>query len=261
MPKTTDLVRVQSILDRDRAWSAYALGDLAPEFAPHCSWHVAADDSAIVLLFRGFDPPILFAMGDAAQLEILFRGIEAATVSLHVQPAAFARMGSMFRPEFTRAMWRMTLPAQSFRPPSLDEVVPVDESHTDAVQHLYDDGQQSKERPTFFQASMLRQGTFRGIWEGQELVAIAGTHQFSPHLGTCAIGNVYTRRDRRKRGLGARVTSAVVQLALSQSISTIVLNVSQANVAARRVYEQLGFHCHCEFLEGEAARTLSKLRT
>ena len=84
-------------------------------------------------------------------------------------------------------------------------------------------------------------------------MAVAGAHLFSPALGVCTIGNVYTRRDCRRRGLAARATSAVVRHALAASIPTIVLNVSQANDAARRVYERLGFHVHCAFVEGEAA--------
>ena len=100
---------------------------------------------------------------------------------------------------------------------------------------------------------MLRQGTFRGMREGADLIAVAGTHLFSRDLGVCAIGNVYTRRDRRRQGHGARVTSAVVQHAISHGVPTIVLNVGHGNAGARRVYEQLGFHCHCGFLEGEAS--------
>ena len=252
MPPTTDLSRVRSILDRDRAWSAYAIGDLAPEFAPHCSWQVSDDDSALLLLYRGFHPPILFAMGDERQLGALVSEVDAPIASLHVRPETLAALSASVRPTYTRAMWRMAVEAPTFLPIDDAAVVTVRESDADAVSRLYDDGWRHDEGPTFFQPSMLRQGTFRGIWEGDQLIAIAGTHQFSPELGACAIGNVYTRRDRRKQGLGTRVTSAVVTHAIAQRISTMVLNVSQHNEAARRVYEQLGFRCHCEFLEGEA---------
>jgi predicted GNAT family acetyltransferase len=119
---------------------------------------------------------------------------------------------------------------------------------------LYADAREHGEQPSFYKPSMLADGAFRGIWEGSDLVAVAGAHLFSPALGVCTIGNVYTRRDRRRRGLASRTTSAVVRHALAASVPTIVLNVSQANEAARRVYEQLGFHVHCAFVEGDAAR-------
>jgi hypothetical protein len=55
MPLTTDLQGVRTALDRDRAWSAYAIGDLDPERLPDCSWYApAADPDALVLLYRGF---------------------------------------------------------------------------------------------------------------------------------------------------------------------------------------------------------------
>jgi predicted GNAT family acetyltransferase len=121
---------------------------------------------------------------------------------------------------------------------------------------LYDDGHRRGEGPTFFHAAMLGQHTFRGIWEDGALIAIAGTHLYSREIGVCAIGNVYTRSDRRGRGLAARATSAVAAHALAEGVSTIVLNVSHTNTVARRVYERLGFVVYCEFLEGEAGRCL-----
>jgi RimJ/RimL family protein N-acetyltransferase len=51
------------------------------------------------------------------------------------------------------------------------------------------------------------------------------------------------------------VTSAVVQHAIDREIPTIVLNVSQENHGARRVYERLGFRRDCEFFEGECRST------
>jgi GNAT superfamily N-acetyltransferase len=146
----------------------------------------------------------------------------------------------------------MAVEPAAFQSADTSDVLSLGASDLAAVTALYDDGKPHGEWPAFFFPSMLDQGTFRGIWEGSDLVAVAGTHLFSSELGICTIGNVYTRRDRRGLGLAARATSAVVQHALSQNIPTIVLNVGQGNAAARRVYERLGFRCYCEFFEGEA---------
>jgi GNAT superfamily N-acetyltransferase len=255
MPRVTDLLQVRALLDRDRAWAAYAIGDLSPEFAAHCTWLAPADESAaLLLLYRGFDPPIAFVMGDTAHLAPLFRELDAPILSLHVRPDAVAAMSPTYRPTETHPMWRMTVELASFRPSPGEGIIALHESDVDAVTALYDEGWRHGEGPTFFQPRMLRQGTFRGVREGADLVAVAGTHLISRELGVCAVGNVYTRRDRRRQGLGARVTSAVVRHAFAQAIPTIVLNVGQENVGARRVYERLGFHCHCAFLEGEAHR-------
>jgi GNAT superfamily N-acetyltransferase len=254
MPLTTDLRRIRTALDRDRAWSAYAIGDLDPERLPYCSWYApAADMDAVVLLYRGFTPPILFATGDPMLLSVLFTELDAPTLSLHLLPDAADALPPAYAATDIRPMWRMTVNAGSFRPAGGDhDVVALDLSHSGEVAALFADARESGEEPPFYKPSMLAEGSFRGIFEGADLVGVAGTHLFSPALGVCTIGNVYTRRDRRRRGFGARVTSAVVQNALAASISTIVLNVGQANDAARRVYEQLGFHVHCAFVEGEA---------
>jgi ribosomal protein S18 acetylase RimI-like enzyme len=256
MPLTTDLHRIRTALDRDRTWSAYAIGDLAPERLPYCSWHApAVDPDTLVLLYRGFTPPILFATGDPALLSQVFTELDAPTISLHVLPAAIDALPPAYRTTDIAPMWRMTVSAASFSPATSDDVVALDSSHADAVAALFADAREGGEEPPFYKPSMLAEGSFRGIWEGADLVTVAGTHLFSPALGVCTIGNIYTRRDRRRRGLASRATSAVVRHALAASVPTIVLNVSQTNDAARRVYERLGFHVHCAFVEGEAAST------
>jgi ribosomal protein S18 acetylase RimI-like enzyme len=68
--------------------------------------------------------------------------------------------------------------------------------------------------------------------------------------GAAAIGNVYTRRDRRGLGHGRAVTAAV--LGALGGIRTVVLNVRADNPAAIRVYEALGFRRHCRFHEALA---------
>jgi GNAT superfamily N-acetyltransferase len=254
MPATTDLRRIRAALNRDRIWSAYAIGDLDPARLPDCSWYAPEGDAdTLVLLYRGFIPPILFATGDPALLSRVFAELDAPAVSLHLFREAVEALPPAYTATDTRAMWRMTVSAESFCPAAADgAVAALDASHADAVAALFAHAQEDGEEPPFYKPSMLAEGAFRGVWEGADLVAVAGAHLFSPGLGVCTIGNVYTRSDRRRRGLAARVTSAVVCNALAESISTIVLNVSQTNDAARRVYEQLGFRVHCGFVEGEA---------
>jgi ribosomal protein S18 acetylase RimI-like enzyme len=95
-------------------------------------------------------------------------------------------------------------------------------------------------------------GVFCGVYEEQELIAVTGTHLFSPDEGAAAIGNVYVRRDRRRRGL-SRVTTRAVLSELG-GIATVGLNVREDNAAAIRVYKSLGFVTHCPFIEAIATR-------
>ncbi|HEX4915985.1 MAG TPA: GNAT family N-acetyltransferase, partial [Vicinamibacterales bacterium] len=119
-----------------------------------------------------------------------------------------------------------------------------------ALTRLYQDGESTGESPDFFYPAMLESGTFFGMFEGGEIVAAAGTHLVAPDEGAAAIGNVYTRRDRRGRGYGRIVTSAVI--ADLREMGTIGLNVKAGNLPAIRIYESLGFSRHCEFAEALA---------
>jgi predicted GNAT family acetyltransferase len=121
-----------------------------------------------------------------------------------------------------------------------------------SLERLYDDGRESGESPEYFHPGMLRNGVFFGICEGEDLISAAGTHVVAPSESVGAIGNVYTRRDRRGVGLAAKVTSAVVTELLNIKLNTIALNVYPGNASAVRIYERLGFRTYCEFRTGIA---------
>ena len=255
MPIVTDLLTVRALLERDRPWAAYAIGDLAPGFIEHCEWRAPSSGTpALLLLYGGFEPPILFAMGQRRDVRGLVEEIDVPKVSLHLQPDAVEAMGGLYATHDLRPMLRMVLPPNAFRPAAHDDVRLLGKGDLAAIVALYEDGERRGEGPSFFYPSMLEQGTFRGVWEDGALVSVAGTHLYAAELGVCAIGNIYTRSDRRGRGLAARATSAVVTHALAQHVDTIVLNVSVANRVARRVYVRLGFAEYCRFFEGEATR-------
>lgn len=254
MPPVTDLALVRSILERDRGWSAYAIGDLMPGFAEHCEWFADETREALVLSFHGFEVPIVFGIGAPERLSAVFAEVEAPRIALHIRREAVPALAPRFVPVEVQPMWRMVLDRAQFVPAERDGIAPLGPQDVEALGQLYLDGVDSGEVPDFFFPSMLNQGTFRGIRDGSGLLAAAGTHLFAPDLGVAAVGNVYTRRDARGRGLATRVTAAVVQDVLMQGVQTVVLNVRHANGGANRVYERLGFMRYCEFVEGQADR-------
>lgn len=101
---------------------------------------------------------------------------------------------------------------------------------------------------------MLQQETYHGIRESDELVAVAGTHIVSVNEKVAALGDIYTRRDRRGRGLSTQVTNAVVAKLMKIDLASIVLNVRESNVAAIHVYERIGFRNYCDYLEAPLVR-------
>ena len=243
MPRLTDKHEIRALLRRDLAWSVYALGDLAPPMFPKTLWF--APD--LTLVVRDYGTAILFAMGPGSVREAL----ECVTGPVHLQVQRdvldeVARYAAVSSP---RLMWRMLWTGDRLAS-SGPVTTRLGASDVPALQDLYADGKSSGESPDFFFPSMVADGVFHGIYEGATLVAAAGTHLLAREEGAAAIGNVYTRRDRRGRGLGRLVTSAV--LGELSGLETIGLNVRADNDAALHLYESLGFARHCRFYEALA---------
>ena len=57
--------------------------------------------------------------------------------------------------------------------------------------------------------------------------------------GVAAVGNVYTKPDRRGRGYARAVTSAIIKALRTDGYGLNVLNVDKRNTAARSLYERL----------------------
>lgn len=243
MPRVTNTHDIRTILRRDPAWSVYALGDLAPGMLPKTQWF--APDLTLVL--HDYGTSILFAMGTGSVREALDH--VTWPVHLQVQQDALAEVERHATVTDARLMWRM-----SWRGSTPASATPtatrLGADDVPALRQLYADGDAAGEAPDFFFPSMVTDGVFYGIHEDDALVAAAGTHLVSADESVAAIGNVYTRRDRRGRGLGRSVTSVVLE-ALA-GFDTIGLNVRADNRPAIRVYELLGFVRHCRFYEALA---------
>ncbi|HHY57219.1 MAG TPA: GNAT family N-acetyltransferase [Chloroflexi bacterium] len=107
--------------------------------------------------------------------------------------------------------------------------------------------------PDAFAAHQIEMGVFYGVEDASgALAAVGGTHIVDYTARLAAIGNMYTRPDCRGRGLASTVLAAIVASLQAEGVETIVLNVDQRNVGARRIYERFGFVVHCPFIEGVA---------
>jgi GNAT superfamily N-acetyltransferase len=249
--RLTNLTIVKTILETDRQWAVYALGDLAPGFREHSEWY--AQEGALLLLYRAFETPVLFTLGPPERLAPLLDEISAEReLYLSIRPEILPLVKARWNVKDETPMWRMALDATRFQPLSSEGVTRLSPADLPALEALYADGQIAGEAPDFFNPPMLEQGVFFGVFENGALIATAGTHLVSPDLSVGAVGNVYTRRDRRGRGLAARVTSTVTAELLQRQLRTIALNVNQRNIPAQRVYGRLGYERYCAFYEGVA---------
>ncbi len=243
MPFLTDKTAIRAILRRDPVWGVYALGDLAPRMFPKTQWF--GPDLALVL--HDFGTSILFAMGTAGVREALDH--VRWPVHLQLQQDALDEVARYAVIENQCQMWRMGW-AGGTGGAGRAGVVQLGAADVPALLKLYADGDATGESPDFFYPSMVTDGVFFGVYEDDALVAAAGTHLFAPEEQAIAIGNIYTRRDRRGQGLGGAVTRAVLDVVKDRG--TVGLNVRAHNHAALHLYESLGFVRHCPFFEGLA---------
>ena len=125
----------------------------------------------------------------------------------------------------------------------------LDVSHMPLLEELYAYGGGDA-----FRQRSLEFGVFYGLFDGQRLVSVAGTHIVSDTERIAALGNVMTHPDYRGRGLATVATGAVCAELLDRGIELFGLSVSRSNEAAIRVYEKIGFNRHVPFYEGTAIR-------
>jgi len=245
LPILTDKDEIRAILERDRRWCVYALGDLTPRMFNKCRWFTPD----LTLVLHDYGTSILFAHGTASIREALEH--VSWPVHLQVQQDGLDEVARHATVTNVKNMMRF---AWNGGPTDIAENVRLlNPNDVPALKRLYADGDATGEAPDFFYDAMVASGVFFGVYEGPDLVAAAGTHLFAPDEHAAAIGNVYTRRDRRGRGLSRAVTSAVLHRL--RHLKTVGLNVREDNAAAIRVYESLGFVKHCDFREGLARRS------
>jgi ribosomal protein S18 acetylase RimI-like enzyme len=248
--RLTTHTEIQTILESDRLYAAYAIGDLEPGMFEDCTWATAEKGGvpqAIVLHYAGLMPPPLFLMGNGEGLRaILNCQLRPAPVYVTCRPQHLLLVREYYDWPDAVPMWRMVM--SSLAPaPEESACIRLDHKHAAELQALYSLG-----GGFAFSPAQLDTGTFWGLQDAGQIISVAGTHLVSPTYGIGAIGNVFTHPDHRCMGYGAATTSAVVRDLTERGIQDIVLNVSQTNDPAIHVYERLGFQRYCAFLEGPA---------
>lgn len=245
-----DKSQILAFLETDRLYAAYAIGDLEPALFAQSTWvgASAADRlQALVLFFRGLKIPALFLIGDTAGLRsILENALCPERAYLTCRPEHLVMTRDFYKWDEIIPMWRMVLRPADFKPVQVD-CLRLGREHVDQLTALFAPGSGIGYHP-----AQVESGVFYGLFVEDQLVAAAGTHLVSPTYGVAAVGNVYTHPDCRGRGYGTATTSAVVTELLRLGLRDIVLNVSQSNAVAVRIYERLGFERYCDFLEGRA---------
>ncbi len=252
--ETRDRARLERLLRDPRlggeTWAGYALGDLDDAMFPRTRWLLSPDERALVLVFawgEGGATVMSFGATDAALLraadlpprfDLHVREGDAGDLVDQVEGPLppFLRMGA------TRASLRLPgapvgLVARALTP---DDVPAACEVYATYPGNVFD-------------PARVTPGPYLGAWEGERLVAVAGTHVVSERTRVAAVGDVVVAPARRGQGIGGWLT-AELTARLVERVDRVVLNVARTNAAGVRAYARVGFGEAVPYLEGAGVR-------
>ena len=252
----SDREPMRAILDRDRAWAAWALCLSGRDDWPHVRWWRDRTAGAALWVLDhprwggavhtfGTDP-----RAPGAGLEAI---VEAVTLPrrafLKLMPEARSALGARYRLDRLESIVRMHLRPADFRSPA---EAPPDEAlgpeHGPELARLYAGWPEAG-----FGPGRLRRGyRYRGIRQHGELVAVAEHVLRSPERGVAIVQGVYVAPRWRGRGLARAVTAGLTAQLLAEGARDVVLDVRTGNSAAIAAYTGLGYRRRCDFLGGPA---------
>ena len=249
-----DDLAIAAFLEGQRLWTAYALCDLEPAYRRYARYLGALRDGhivATVLLYAapGFHGLLPFGDNDGVAA-ILTTSPELPTLPFLLAGEEHLRAVELrYHVNRPWPMWRMAVRAAGFSPPAtIASAVRLSVDDLPAMEELYG----TERNSALYDAATVEHGVYFGVYEAESLVAAAGTHAWSRTHRIGAVGGVFTRPDRRGRGLAQSTTGAVTQKLLELGVEDVVLNVRADNAPALRCYERLGFTTVRSYLEGQA---------
>lgn len=145
-----------------------------------------------------------------------------------------------WRETFKKPITQMMLPAGVLLPPVAPDVRPLGPTHAPAMLQLA-----AQAQPGPFGPRTPELGTYVGIFEGNQLVAMAGERFRIP--GYAEISAVATHPDHRGRGLGRALTIALASR-IRAAGQTPFLHVFPDNRSASGLYESIGFAARRQLL-------------
>lgn len=252
MIECRDRDRLEAILRREPAWAGYALGDLDE---PHWSRSrfVLADEegTGLVLDYRVGSWCTCITLGEARAAAAVMRILDLPDAfDVHYPVAHEAEIDPLLDGPRDRYVRMKATPADLREVPVPEGIIlrRLTPDDADAAERIYLDYPANA-----YSRHRLAEGAYVGAEREGELVAVAGTHVANPRTRVAALGDIVTARAHRGGGVGAAITTHLARI-LAGSADLLVLNVAEANDAARRAYQKVGFADACLHWEGARVR-------
>lgn len=252
-----DIERIERFLRRDAALHVYALADLDERFWPRTDWHGlerGGELEAVAFVFRPLDPPVVYAVSapdhaPTARLLSLLADSLPHRFWADVAPGMEGILGATHQGGPRLLNYKMALGAGAAvaEPDSCER---LGLRHGEELAAFYRERAYApgEEVGRYFDPYMLELGPFFGVRAQGRLVAAGGFHVNSRPRRVAAIGNIATAPDHRGRGHARRITQALCAEARDHA-EIVGLNVACDNIAAVRLYANLGFQVVGEFVE------------
>src|SRR5205823_1796694 len=132
----TDKAEIRALLERDRVWAAYSLGDLDDGMFEQCDWYAAGDTLAHT--FKGLNFIPFFTMGSVEGVRSILRSqFMLPAFCLYQRPEHVPAIEEYFVVDELHPMWRMVV--DRFHPagttlPFEAQVVPLGMERLDELQ-------------------------------------------------------------------------------------------------------------------------------
>ncbi|MDA0351590.1 MAG: GNAT family N-acetyltransferase [Chloroflexi bacterium] len=244
---------LEAALSEDRALAAYALGHLEPGLIETADFFLADGPAGRGVVMHAY------GMGQTTVVTGAAEAV-AAIVSLHPgprrsylstsTPEQIRLLRRYFRVYDELPMRRMALTRAAFQPIG-GEVRRLGGRDVGRLNALY----ASEGGPSFYRADTIDRSVYYGAFDGQRLVAVAGSHVVAPNASIAVVGNVFTAAEYRGCGLAMRTTSAVTEALFSRGCADVVLTVDPKNSPAVRAYQRLGYVFGSVVVEARLQRT------
>lgn len=251
-----DPEHIRALLEPQRTYAAYAVGQLEPRLFPQVRcWYAESDaGEGLVLHSSGGLGEAMFATGDAEAVEAILRLHRGPHQNFATcAPEHLPVLDRFFRMTQQTTMARMHVTAATFEAAHTSDghvrVLRLRLADARAVNRLYN----TEGTPTFYSANHIAGGFYHGAFYDGRLVAVAGTHVVSPAEGVAVVGNVFTHPRYRGRGYATLVTGATTA-ALLRECRDVVLTVHPKNLPAVRAYWRLGYSEVCRLIEAPVTR-------
>ncbi|PIQ24035.1 GNAT family N-acetyltransferase [bacterium (Candidatus Blackallbacteria) CG17_big_fil_post_rev_8_21_14_2_50_48_46] len=250
-----DKHEIAAFLSRNPGLHLYSFGDLDDFFWPQTLWYGWKNESALealILVYLGQETPAVLAFSESP--EPMCQLLESLQPCLpprfytHLSPGLQPVLEQTYTLTSHGIHSRMVLTQpEALASWASERVISLSTTDLPAIEALY----QRAYPQNWFDRRMLETGQYRGIFQGAQLISIAGIHVYSPEWKVAALGNITTDPVFRGQGLGTLTTGSLCQ-DLLQTVALIGLNVKSDNAAAIRTYTKLGFEEIARYEEFEA---------